>query len=60
MKNRSWRKVKTIAMYLNRRQWERDFSLSETSGVEIQTEDGVYAIRTETSSSATPQYIITE
>jgi len=60
MKNRSWRKVKTIAMYLNRRQWEIEFGLLATSVVEIQTEDGGYTIITETSNPATPQYIRTE
>jgi hypothetical protein len=60
MKNRSWRKVKTIAMYLNRRQWEREFDPSASQELEIQTEDGGYTIITETSNPATPQYIRTE
>jgi len=33
---------------------------TESAELEIQTEDGNYYIRTETSSSATPEYIITE
>jgi hypothetical protein len=60
MIKRSWKKVKTIARYLNKRQWEREFDPSETSELEIQTEDGGYTIVTETSNPATPQYIRTE
>ena len=54
-----WRKAKTLAMLANRRQWAREFDPVETAELEILTEQGVY-IRTETSSSATPEYIITE
>ena len=56
---RNWRKKKTIAMYINRRQWEREFDVAESSALEIELEQGGYLI-TETSSSATPNYIITE
>ncbi len=55
-----WRKAKTLAMLANRRQWQRDFDPAESTELEIQTEDGNYYIRTESSSSATPEYIITE
>ena len=55
-----WRKAKTLAMLANRRQWQRDFDPAESTELEIQTEDGISYIRTETSSSATPEYIITE
>ena len=55
-----WRKAKTLAMLANRRQWWRDFDPVESTELELQTEDGNYYIRTETSSSATPEYIITE
>ena len=55
-----WRKAKTLAMLANRRQWQREFDPTESAELEIQTEDGNYYIRTETSSSATPEYIITE
>ncbi len=57
---RNWRKKKTIGMYLNRRQWEREFDVNESSALEIEIEQGGYYIITETSSSATPNYIITE
>jgi len=56
---RNWRKKKTIGMYINRRQWEREFDVAESSALEIELEQGGYLI-TETSSSATPTYIITE
>ena len=55
-----WRKAKTLAMLANRRQWQRESDPTESAELEIQTEDGNYYIRTETSSSATPEYIITE
>ena len=55
-----WRKAKTLAMLANRRQWQREFDPAESTELEIQTEDGISYIRTETSSSATPEYIITE
>jgi len=59
MKRLHWRKAKTLAMLTNRRQWEREFGTSLSSETEIKTEQGVFII-TETSSSATPEYIITE
>jgi hypothetical protein len=55
-----WRKAKTLAMLANRRQWQREFDPAESTELEIQTEDGGYYIRTETSSSSSPEYIITE
>ena len=42
-----WKQKKTIGMYLNRRQWEREFDPTETSALEIQTENGFY-LATET------------
>ena len=54
-----WKQKKTIAMYINRRQWERDFDPNESAAQEIQLEDGNYLVR-ESSVSATPTYIITE
>ena len=54
-----WRKAKTLAMLANRRQWQREFDPAESTELEIQTEDGISYIRTETSSTATPEYIIT-
>jgi hypothetical protein len=56
-----WRKAKTLAMLANRRQWQRDFDPIETSAREILIEHlaGYYLV-TESSSSSTPSYIITE
>jgi hypothetical protein len=55
-----WKKKKAIAMYLNRRQWNADEdNPSVSSGEEIITEAGVYII-TQSSSDASPNYIITE
>ena len=54
-----WKQKKTIAMYINRRQWERDFDVNESSALEIELEQGGYLVR-ESSVSATPTYIITE
>ena len=56
---RNWRKKKTIGMYLNRRQWEREFDVNESSELEIQLEDGNYLVR-ESSITSSPTYIITE
>ena len=55
-----WRKQKTLAMLANRRQWQREFDVTESTAAEIEIEQGGYYIITETSSSATPNYIITE
>jgi len=55
-----WRKAKTLAMLSNRRQWQREFDVDESSAQEIEIEQGGYYIITEASSSATPTYIITE
>ena len=54
-----WKQKKTIGMYLNRRQWEREFDPNESSPLEIELEQGGYLVR-ESSISATPTYIITE
>ena len=54
-----WKQKKTIAMYINRRQWEREFDVNESSALEIELEQGGYLVR-ESSISATPSYIITE
>jgi len=56
---RNWRKKKTIGMYLNRRQWERDFDVNESSELEIELEQGGYLV-IESSQAASPNYIITE
>ena len=55
-----WKKAKTLAMLSNRRQWQREFDVDESSAQEIEIEQGGYYIITEASSSATPNYIITE
>jgi hypothetical protein len=60
MKKVHWKKQKSIGMYLNRRQWERDFDPNETSALEIELEQGGYFITTESSNPAIPNYIITE
>jgi len=56
-----WKKQKTLALLANRRQWLREFDVTESSALEIEMEHlaGYYLI-TEASSSATPTYIITE
>ena len=38
----SWKRQKTFAMLSNKRQWERDFDPTQTSALEIQTENGFY------------------
>ena len=55
-----WKKHKAIAMYLNKRQWNADEDNPLASPAEeIITEAGVYII-TQSSSDASPNYIITE
>jgi hypothetical protein len=55
-----WKKKKTIGMYLNRRQWERDFDPDVTFAQEIQLEHNNNYLVVESSQAATPNYIITE
>ena len=47
-------------MYLNRRQWEREFDVNESSAQEIEIEQGGYYLVIESSQAASPNYIITE
>ena len=56
-----WKKAKTLAMLANRRQWQREFDVTESTAQEIEMEHlaGYYLV-TEASISATPTYIITE
>ena len=56
-----WKKKKLLTILANRRQWLREFDPSESSAQEIEMEhlSGYYLI-TEASSSASPNYIITE
>ena len=57
----SWKQKKTIAMYLNRRQWNQEFLPALTSGIEIEMEHlSDYFLVTEASTSSAPNYIITE
>lgn len=60
MKKFHWKKHKAIGMYLNRRQWEREFSVDDSAPTEIEIEQGGYYLITEGSNSATPNYIVTE
>ena len=55
-----WRKQKTLAMLTNRRQWQREFDVNESSAAEIEIEQGGYYIITEASTASAPNYIITE
>ncbi len=54
-----WRKQKTLAMLANRKQWQREFSVDESSELEIELEQGGYLV-IESSQAAAPNYIITE
>jgi hypothetical protein len=60
MKRLPWRKSKTLAMLANRRQYEREFDLSQTPELEIELEQGNMYLITESSNAALPTYIITE
>jgi hypothetical protein len=60
MKKFHWKKKKSIGMYLNRRQWEREFDPNASAPREIEIEQGGYFIITESSNPASPNYIITE
>ena len=40
MRRLPWRKAKTLAMLANRRQWQRDYSPSESTDLEIELEQG--------------------
>ena len=59
----SWKRKKTFAMLSNKRQWEREFDPTETSDLEIQTENGFY-LATETlfdaNNNSLNYYIIAE
>jgi len=43
----NWKQKKTIAMYINKRQWNEEFNPIFTSETEFTTEDGFY-LATET------------
>ena len=59
----NWKQKKTIAMYLNKRQWEREFDPTQTTALEIQAENGFY-LATETifdlNNNSLNYYIIAE
>ena len=55
-----WKKQKLLAILANRKQSQRDFDPSETEAYEIEIEQGASYIILETSTSAVPNYIITE
>ena len=56
-----WKKKKTIAMYINRRQhnFDAEFTPALTAGEEILMENGNFLVR-ETSTANDLKYIITE
>ena len=54
-----WKKKKTIAMYLNKRQAFTQFDPLQTPESELLVENGFYLVR-ESSSLNDPHYIITE
>ena len=54
-----WKRQKTFAMLSNKRQWEREFDVNESSALEIELEQGGYLV-IESSQAASPNYIITE
>ena len=55
-----WKKQKLLTILANRRQWQREFDVTESSVQEIEIEQGGYYIILESSSSSSPNYIITE
>jgi hypothetical protein len=55
-----WKKKKLLTILANRRQWQREFDVTESSVQEIEIEQGGYYIILESSSSSSPNYIITE
>ena len=55
-----WKKKKLLTILANRRQWQREFDVTESSAQEIEIEQGGYYIILESSSSSSPNYIITE
>lgn len=55
-----WRKAKTLAMLVNRRQMESELNPITSNEQEIELEQGNIYLITETSSNSSPNYIITE
>jgi len=54
-----WKKKKLLTILANKRQWEREFDVNESSALEIELEQGGYLV-IESSQAASPNYIITE
>ena len=54
-----WKKKKLLTVLANRRQWDREFDVNESSAIEIITEAGVPLIL-ESSTGSNPNYYITE
>jgi len=56
-----WKKKKALTALNNRKQWLREFDVTESAAYEIEMEhlSGYYLV-TEASVSGTPTYIITE
>ena len=56
-----WKKKKALTALNNRKQWLREFDVTESAAYEIEMEhlSGYYLV-TEASVSGTPNYIITE
>ena len=61
MKKFYWKKKKTIAMYLNKRQAiETQGNVNTSTELEIEIEQSSALLITESSSNSLPNYIITE
>jgi len=61
MKKFHWKKKKTIAMLINKKQWQREFDPLETYATEILMEHLTkHWLVVESSNPAAPTYIITE
>ena len=57
-----WRKQKTLSMLVNRHQWQREFDVAETQGVEIEMEhlSGYYLVTEATTTEPNITWITTE
>ena len=57
-----WRKQKTLAVLANRRQWDRDFLPSATTGIEIEMEhlSGYYLVTEASTTDPNITWITTE
>ena len=56
-----WKKKKLLSVLANRRQWLREFDVVASTAIEIEMEHlSSYYLVTQSSTSAIPNYIITE